>query len=114
MLFFKKIQKKAEKDNALGIILELDTPGGQVDIALKYIEHGLAVTIERTYDLLMVHTFFDDFCKGGDGVHQFKIRVLVDCTEDGADEQRGKKPQGHGAHGIDKITGKPFLQSFHI
>ena len=37
MLFFKKIQKKAEKDNALGIILELDTPGGQVDIALKYI-----------------------------------------------------------------------------
>ena len=37
MLYFKKIQKKAEKADALGMILELDTPGGQVDIALKYI-----------------------------------------------------------------------------
>lgn len=37
MLFFKKVQKKAEKDGALGIVMELDTPGGQVDIALKYI-----------------------------------------------------------------------------
>ena len=37
MLFFKKIQKKAEKEKILGIILELDTPGGSVDTALKYI-----------------------------------------------------------------------------
>ena len=37
MLFFKKIQKKAEKEKVLGIILELDTPGGSVDTALKYI-----------------------------------------------------------------------------
>ena len=37
MLYFKKIQKKAEKADALGMILELDTPGGQVDIALKYL-----------------------------------------------------------------------------
>ena len=37
MLYFKKIQKKAEKADALGMIIELDTPGGQVDIALKYI-----------------------------------------------------------------------------
>ena len=37
MLFFKKIQHKAEKEKALAIILELDTPGGSVEIALKYI-----------------------------------------------------------------------------
>ena len=37
MLFFKKIQAKAEKEKALAVILELDTPGGSVDIALKYI-----------------------------------------------------------------------------
>ena len=37
MLFFKKVQQKSEKEKALAIIMELDTPGGSVDIALKYI-----------------------------------------------------------------------------
>lgn len=37
MLFFKKVQARAEKEKALAIILELDTPGGSVDTALKYI-----------------------------------------------------------------------------
>ena len=37
MLFLSKIIKKAEKNNIRAVIFELDTPGGRVDIALKYI-----------------------------------------------------------------------------
>lgn len=37
MLFFKKVQTRAEKEKALAIILELDTPGGSIDTALKYL-----------------------------------------------------------------------------
>ncbi len=37
MLFFKKTLSRAEKENALALIIELDTPGGNVETALKYI-----------------------------------------------------------------------------
>lgn len=37
MLFLKKILAKAQRDNIKAVIVELDTPGGQVDVALKYV-----------------------------------------------------------------------------
>ncbi|MCF6174954.1 MAG: hypothetical protein L3J71_04260 [Victivallaceae bacterium] len=35
--FLKKVLKRAERDNIKAVIFELDTPGGRVDIAMKYI-----------------------------------------------------------------------------
>ncbi|MBN2640245.1 MAG: nodulation protein NfeD [Victivallales bacterium] len=37
MLFLKKILAKAQRDNIKAVIVELDTPGGQVNVALKYV-----------------------------------------------------------------------------
>lgn len=37
LLFFKKVLKDAEKQNVKAIICELDTPGGRVDVALRYL-----------------------------------------------------------------------------
>jgi membrane-bound serine protease (ClpP class) len=35
--FLKKVLKRAKKDNVKAVIFELDTPGGRIDIAMKYI-----------------------------------------------------------------------------
>jgi membrane-bound serine protease (ClpP class) len=37
LLFLRKVIKRAEEDNAKAIIFELDTPGGRVDVALRYL-----------------------------------------------------------------------------
>jgi len=37
MLFLKKVLKDAENNNARAVIFEIDTPGGRVDVALKYV-----------------------------------------------------------------------------
>ena len=37
MLFLKKILKEAEKNKVKAVIFEIDTPGGRVDVALKYV-----------------------------------------------------------------------------
>lgn len=37
MLFLKKILKKAERNGVKAVIFELDTPGGSIDVALKYV-----------------------------------------------------------------------------
>jgi membrane-bound serine protease (ClpP class) len=37
MLFLKKVLKDAEKNNVKAVIFEIDTPGGRVDVALKYV-----------------------------------------------------------------------------
>ncbi len=37
LLFLKKTIQKAEKNNAKAVICELDTPGGRIDIALRYL-----------------------------------------------------------------------------
>jgi membrane-bound serine protease (ClpP class) len=37
MLFLKKVLKEAEKNNVKAVIFEIDTPGGRVDVALKYV-----------------------------------------------------------------------------
>jgi membrane-bound serine protease (ClpP class) len=37
LLFLKKILKKAEHNNVRAVIFELDTPGGRIDVALKYV-----------------------------------------------------------------------------
>ncbi len=37
MLFLKKVIRKAARKNVKAVIVELDTPGGEVDVALKYV-----------------------------------------------------------------------------
>lgn len=37
LLFLKKTLRKAEAENAKAVICELDTPGGRIDVALRYI-----------------------------------------------------------------------------
>ena len=37
MLFLKKVLKDAEKNHVKAVIFEIDTPGGRVDVALKYV-----------------------------------------------------------------------------
>ena len=36
-LFLKRTLKKAEREGAKAVIFEIDTPGGQIDVALKYL-----------------------------------------------------------------------------
>ncbi len=37
MLFLKKVMRKADRKNVKAVIVELDTPGGEVNVALKYV-----------------------------------------------------------------------------